>query len=69
MNNGPNLIQGGGDWTNVIIPGDAQNQKFIELSFHHYPSTAESPESNKGSLFSVPKCAAGLISLPITGKV
>jgi len=28
MNNGPNLIQGGGDWTNVIIPGDAQNQKF-----------------------------------------
>ena len=28
MNNGHNLIQGGGDWTNVIIPGDAQNSGF-----------------------------------------
>ena len=28
MNNGDNLLQGGGDWTNVIIPGNAQNSGF-----------------------------------------
>ena len=26
--NGHNLLQGGGDWTNVIIPGNAQNSGF-----------------------------------------
>jgi hypothetical protein len=28
MTDGHNLLQGGGDWTNVIIPGDAQNAGF-----------------------------------------
>ena len=28
MNDGHNLLQGGGDWTNVIIPGNAQNSGF-----------------------------------------
>ena len=28
MNDGHNLLQGGGDWTNVIIPGEAQNPGF-----------------------------------------
>ena len=26
--NGHNLLQGGGDWTNVIIPGNAQSSGF-----------------------------------------
>ena len=28
MNDGHDLLQGGGDWTNVIIPGNAQNPGF-----------------------------------------
>ena len=31
MNDGHNLLQGGGDWTNVIIPGNAQNSGFNHI--------------------------------------